>query len=238
MEGVATMGAGSSVRGHRGTGGARWRRRGSARVGMVTVVGLLAAALGPVGAQASPPGSVLPFDFNRDGYAELVVGVTGEAIGARRVAGAVNVLRGSPSGPTARGDQMWYQSVRGVAGRSERFDQFGSAVASGDFDRDGFADLVIGVPGESVASPEDGRGAGDVRQPRRGLTAARDRLWYRGLGGAPGVLSRLRVRLSLAVADFDGDGYDDVAIGAPGAGRGRDRAVWPGSRAPRDPPRA
>ena len=76
-------------------------------MGVFAVAGLVASVLAPVGAQASPPGSVLPFDFNGDGYAELVVGGPGEAIGARREAGAVNVLRGSPSGPTARGDQMW-----------------------------------------------------------------------------------------------------------------------------------
>ena len=49
-------------------------------------------------------------------------------------------------GPTAKKDQLWYQAVRGVAGSSQRNDDFGKAVASGDFDRDGFADLVVGVP--------------------------------------------------------------------------------------------
>jgi hypothetical protein len=186
-------------------------------VGVFAVAGLLAAALGPVGAQASPPGAVLPFDFNGDGYAELVVGGPGEAIGARREAGAVNVLRGSPSGPTARGDQLWYQSARGVAGRSETFDQFGSAVASGDFDRDGFADLVIGVPGEAVGTP---RRAGAVQVfygSAAGLTTARDRLWFPGLGGVPGDQATSGgFGSALAVVDFDGDGYADVAIGAPG----------------------
>lgn len=220
------MGTGSSVWGHRGTGGA-WlkRRRGSVRVGMVAVAGLLASVLGPVGVPASLPGSVLPFDFNGDGYAELVVGVPGEAIGERQQAGAVNVLRGSPSGPTARGDRMWYQSAWRVAGRSETLDLFGSAVASGDFDRDGFADLVIGVPGEAPSTPIADRPrtrgrAGAVQViygSAGGLTTARDRLWFQGFGGVPGDrVTSVGFGSALAVGDFDGDGYADVAIGAPG----------------------
>ena len=193
-------------------------------MGMFAVAGLLAAGLAPVGAQASPPGSVLPFDFNGDGYAELVVGVPGEAIGVRQDAGAVNVLRGSQSGPTARGDQLWYQSVRGVAGRSERFDLFGSAVASGDFDRDGFADLVIGVPGEAVGTPRRAGAVQVIYGSATGLTTARDRLWFPGLGGVPGDQATSGgFGSALAVGDFDGDGYPDVAIGAPGT---TVRGIW------------
>ena len=64
-------------------------------------------------------------------------------------AGVVHVIRGSASGLTTVGDQLWSQDspgVKGVAkGGLKSGDRFGSALASGDFDRDGHADLAIGM---------------------------------------------------------------------------------------------
>ena len=48
------------------------------------VVAALVVSLVPGGAGASSPGAALPFDFDGDGYAELVVGAPGEAIGSRQ----------------------------------------------------------------------------------------------------------------------------------------------------------
>lgn len=188
------------------------------------VVAALVVSLVPGGAGASSPGAALPFDFDGDGYAELVVGAPGEAIGSRQDAGAVNILRGSPVGPTAKGDQLWYQDVRGVAGSSEGFDAFGRAVASGDFDRDGYADLAIGVPGERFGTQPYASGAVHAFYGSpRGLTASRDRIWHVGTDGVPGASEGGNFGSSLAVGDFDGDGFDDVAIGVPGA---RLSGVW------------
>ena len=50
-----------------------------------------------------------------------------------------------------------------------------------------------------------------------GLTASRDRLWYRGGDGVPGAPAGYGFGEALAVGDFDADGFDDVAVGIPGA---------------------
>src|SRR2546421_648957 len=72
-------------------------------------------------------------DFNRDGYADLAVGSSGEKVGNAPGAGAVNVLYGSAKGLAAAGNQLWTQGDTGKAA-SERGDRFGAALGAGDFD--------------------------------------------------------------------------------------------------------
>jgi FG-GAP repeat len=78
-------------------------------------------------------------DFDGDGFDDLAVGVLSEDLGAKRDAGAVDVLRGSPSGLVAAGARQWSQDSPGVPGLAEAGDAFGSSLAAGDFDGDGIA---------------------------------------------------------------------------------------------------
>ena len=99
-------------------------------------------------------------DFNGDGFADLAIGVPGEDVvdsgGTNRIdAGAINVVYGSSNGLTATGSQFFSQANSGIPGEAETGDAFGSALADGDFNGDGFADLAIGVPGENIGSIAD-----------------------------------------------------------------------------------
>lgn len=85
----------------------------------------------------------------------------------------------------------------------------------GDFNGDGYADLAVGVPNGS-----GGIGAVEiVYGSASGLTAAASQYFTLdtpGLAGPRGVAGDL-FGYSLAVGNFNGDRYADLAVGAPGA---------------------
>ena len=112
----------------------------------VAVIGALSMVPATTQAAVRP---AIPSDFNGDGYADLAIGIRREAIGGHRRSGAMNVLYGSRQGLTSDGAQRWSQNTTGVKGVCRSNELFGSALASGDFDRDGHADLAIGVPDDN-----------------------------------------------------------------------------------------
>ena len=154
-----------------------------------------------------------PPDFNGDGRADVAVGAPDEADGPVAGAGLANVVYGSSSGLTGTGAQQVGQSL--ANGVTEAGDRFGGAAASGDFNDDGFADLALGAPGEDEGSVADvgfvnvlyGSPSGLVRTGAQQLSQSR----------AAGLAEQGdRFGAALAAADFDRDGYLDLAVGAPG----------------------
>ncbi len=151
-------------------------------------------------------------DFDGDGYGDLVVPVVGEAIAGKANAGAVHVFYGSSSGFTASGSQIWSQDSANVRDEAEANDRFGAAFATGDFDGNGRTDLAIGAPGENgnIGTVNVLYGSPD------GLRAVGNEVWFQDKAGIPGTGSALDGFGSALVAgDFDGDGRDDLAVGAP-----------------------
>ena len=159
-------------------------------------------------------GASLQADFNGDGYADLAIGVPYETLDGVE-AGGVNVLYGSASGLTAAGDQFWDQGRTGVLGEPGEYDNFGLALATGDFNLDGYADLAIGVPFDDSSSVPAGAvnvlyGSGS------GLTTAGNQIWHQDSPGIEGVAQHVDgFGYALATGDFDGDGYHDLAVGVP-----------------------
>ena len=156
-------------------------------------------------------------DFDGDGYDDLAVGVPDEAVGSTAAAGVVNVLYGSSGGLTTSGNDLFGQSGP-IVGAAEAGDRFGAALSAGDIDGDGFEDLVVGVPGEDLSGKSDagtvvviyGSGSGLTSAGNQGLSQAGD------IAGAPE--SGDQFGAAVGVGDFDGDGFADVMIGAPGEG--------------------
>jgi hypothetical protein len=149
----------------------------------------------------------------------LAVGVRGEDVGAIADSGAVNVVYGSPSGLSATfapiADQIWVQGDLGLS-IEEIGDYFGATLAAGDFDGDGRDDLAIGAPFEGVGAVADAGAVSVVYGSGLGLVAAGARFLTENLATPADAEEFDYFGESLAAEDFDGDGYDDLAIGTPG----------------------
>lgn len=152
-------------------------------------------------------------DFNNDGRDDLAVGIPGR----NSDAGAVGILYGSAVGLRSTGFQLWTRnsSLGGipVEGSSSSGDEFGFALAAGDFNRDGTDDLAVGVPWSDYSSTNSGSISVLYGQSGSGLIAAGNQVFSPGvaLGSNSGEFG-----YALAAGDFNGDGAEDLAVGMPG----------------------
>jgi hypothetical protein len=172
-------------------------------------------------------------DITGDGRDELAIGIPGKKVGKAKEAGAVVVLKGSPSGITTTGAQWISQNTAGVPGTAETRDAFGGRVAVGRINKNKYQELIIGAPMEDDAAPRSGTGmvtqfwgtaAGVSLKKVTGVsgsaaTAAANHdgtyLWY--FGGA------------LGVTDTTGDGYGEIIVGVGGAQAGSGWDLQPGA---------
>ncbi|MDT0380207.1 FG-GAP and VCBS repeat-containing protein [Streptomyces sp. DSM 42041] len=171
--------------------------------------GLLAVPSAEAAPSAVPSGQS---DVNGDGYGDLVTGSEATVSGAEH-AGAIVVNTGSSRGISSGRNQIVSQNSAGVPGASETNDRFGSALATGDLNDDGYTDVVAGTPREKVGGDVDG-----------GTVAV---LWgsTSGLAGGttlsdPAPTAHDHFGNRLAVGDFDGDGRPELAVGTS------DENVW------------
>ncbi|MFF4014707.1 FG-GAP repeat protein [Streptomyces sp. NPDC001843] len=148
------------------------------------------------------PASVTTGDYDRDGYADLVVS-------------------GFAPGDSSQGWSAYYAG--GAEGLGYRRDlQGGLGAASGDINRDGYDDLVVGQPSASDVADAPGGLVGVYYGGEDGPAGTQDpgtpaQWWSQNSPGVPGTAEQGDAwGADLSVADVNGDGYADVAVGAPG----------------------
>lgn len=163
--------------------------------------------------------SVTTADLDGDGYDDLIMGANGGdgPSGTRAGAGEAVIVYGSS---TTAPDADLLSPPAGVATiyGADSNDYLGRSVASGDLDGDGFDDLILGAYGGD--GPSNARlGAGEVVV----VYGSPTRLGDIDLSAPPAGVAFLwgaaagdDLGNSVSSGDLDGDGYDDLILGANG----------------------
>jgi hypothetical protein len=192
-------------------------------------------------------------DLNADGYQDLIVGAPRASVIGTEQAGMVFIFFGSslgwpsnisplgsrhPTGPPViflASPLLGSETFRG-----ERVGHFGATLVTGDFNGDGVLDLAVGAP-EAALTGVRGSGAVTVFYSQSSIGIPNNvspggRVHPRG-----GRTNQLMMPVvaadfmrgeedahfghAIASGDIDGDGYDDLIVGAPDASpRGVDGA--------------
>ncbi|MCB9759648.1 MAG: FG-GAP repeat protein [Alphaproteobacteria bacterium] len=147
-------------------------------------------------------------DLDGDGAADLALGAPYADGPVRDARGTVYLLSSATALSAAPAAELAWMTLSGSASN----DYLGTSVAVGDIDGDGLADLLAGAPGTDSA-----RGSALIWSGAS-LAEADTKPRVRLLGEQSGDHFGQQV----ALADLDGDGLDDVLVGAPRAALGED----------------
>ncbi len=147
-------------------------------------------------------------DFNADGFADLGVGVPEQDLPDKTDAGAVHIFYGGGAGLKPPGNQTFNMDHPSIPGSAAAGDEFGAALAAGDFNGDGRDDLAIGAPFAKIGTAIESGTFSTLLGSAVGLSATGSQSLGSSDAGAQNGTA-------LAAGDFNGDGRDDLATGAP-----------------------
>jgi hypothetical protein len=192
-----------------------------AALGAATVT---ASAFGAGGAEASPRAAQCsPHgpDFNGDGCGDVVVADPDATVAGTLRAGRINVLYGGEGGVGSGDRGLLTQGQPGVGDSPEPDDRFGAIVQTMNIDNDPYADLVVGVPSESVGSADDAGVIHVIFGSAGGLGGGRTgtvlRQGVHGIPGTPEAGDRFGAAAAVNRTTVDYSAITPaVAFGAPG----------------------
>ncbi|MBO1334844.1 FG-GAP repeat protein [Streptomyces sp. VRA16 Mangrove soil] len=146
-------------------------------------------------------------DTNKDGFADLVTGLPKGSKG-----GQVAIVPGGLAAPDSSKKKVISQSTGDIPGAGETGDEFGASTATGDINGDGYADVVVGQPGEDDTSGHKDRGAYTIVYGPDFTTGTGVNI------DGSYELNSARFGSAVAVGDFNADGKADVFAASTGTG--------------------
>ncbi len=158
--------------------------------------------------------TVAAANFGRSAEADIAVGAPLEDRGSFVDVGAVRIVYGSPNGLVTPGDQFLFQP--GTVTEFDQNDRFGSALAGGDFDANGSADLAVGVPREDVGDDDNAGQVNILFGSSTGISSG-SQVLTQDTTSVPGdTEGDDRFGEALAATNLGNGAAADLAVGSPG----------------------
>jgi hypothetical protein len=155
-------------------------------------------------------------DFNHDSFIDLAIGNPGEALGTETLAGSVTILYGSTNGLSDQGSVAFSQDTGNVPGAAEAGDQMGAALAAGDYNGDGHADLAVGVPSEDLGAANRAGSVIILYGSATGISDKGSAAFSQNSGDIPGIPETGdNIGAAITAGDFNRDSFVDLAVGIP-----------------------
>ena len=138
-----------------------------------------------------------------------MIGSPGASVGRARNAGELIVLPGSGQGLDLGLARAINQDTPEIPGEAESRDHFGSVLAAGDVNADGWPDFIVGAPKDHC----NGRDTGCARV----YSGFDGSILYSFHGLVRNNTGERRGFSVGCVGDANNDGHDDVIVGSPEA---------------------